>query len=483
MKKLTRHQLLKLLFNIQVSFFLVFVSSANTIKEPAAPKPNVIFVLADQWRAQATGYNGDENLKGRTPNLDRIAETGVNFTNAISVCPVCSPNRASLLTGQYPTTNGIFLNDLHLSDEALTMAEIYQESGYQTAYIGKWHLDGRGRSEFTPPERRQGFEYWKALECSHDYNHLPYYSGDSDEKLYWEGYAPYRETEDAIRYISQNAKNEKPFLLFLSWGAPHFPHNNAPEEMQKLFVPDNLSLPANVPDAMAAVSRKEAAGYYAHIAALDKCLGELQQAIAEAGISENTIFIFTSDHGEMMGSQGVRPTQKQVPWAESVRVPFLLQYPRRFGSEGIRISTPLNTPDILPTMLALSGIRVPGTIEGDDLTGVMRNPKKVKERAALIMSVSPFTGVLKEEYRGIYTSRYTYVESLKGPWLMYDNLNDPLQLNNLAVNPEFSTLREELGSSLREELKKAGDEFKPRDHYISKWGYKVNKHGYIDYTE
>ena len=476
-----RQTIPKIIFKIQVSIFLLLLYCTYSLKGQDPQRPNVIFVLADQWRAQATGYNGDENIKGRTPHIDRMAETGLNFANTISVCPLSSPTRASLLTGQYPTTHGIFLNDLHLRDEALTMAEIYRESGYQTAYIGKWHLDGMGRTSFTPRERRQGFDYWKGLECSHDYNHLLYYSGDSDEKRYWDGYGPYQETADAIQYIHENAKNGTPFLLFLSWGAPHFPHNNAPEAMQQLFVPDSIRLQLNVSENMRKVAREESAGYYAHIAALDQCMGDLQNAIAEAGISENTIFVFTSDHGEMMGSQGVRPTQKQVPWAESVRVPFLLQYPARFGNLPVRIDAPLNTPDILPTLLSLSGIPVPETIEGEDMTAAIRRPGKFKKKAALIMSVSPSAAVQKEEYRGIYTSRYTYVETLKGPWLLYDNANDPMQMNNLADNPAYARLQRKLESSLRREMKKIGDDFKPRDYYLTKWGYQVNQHGYIDY--
>ena len=481
MRNRIRFEIPKIFFNIQVSLFLMLVHCSWSLKAQDSQRPNVVFVLADQWRVQSTGYNGDENLKGRTPNIDRMAESGLNFINAISVCPLSGPARASLLTGQYPTTHGIFLNDLHLRDEAVTMAEIYKQSGYQTAYIGKWHLDGMGRSNFTPRERRQGFDYWKALECSHDYNQLLYYSGDSDEKRYWDGYGPYEETADAVQYIRENAKKAKPFLLFLAWGAPHFPLDNAPEEMQKLFIPDSIRLQPNVPENMRSAAKKESAGYYAHIAALDKCMGDLQRAIAEAGISENTIFVFTSDHGEMMGSQGIRPTLKQVPWAESVRVPFLLQYPARFGNQKIRISAPLNTPDILPTLLSLSDIPVPETVEGEDMTNMIRRPRKTSEKAALIMSVSPSISLLKDEYRGIYTSRYTYVETLRGPWLLYDNTVDPMQLNNLAGNAAYARLQKKMESSLRQELKKIGDGFKPRDYYLTKWGYKVNKNGYIDY--
>ena len=115
-------------------------------------KPNIVFVLTDQWRAQATGYAGDPNVK--TPHLDALASRSINFTNAVSVCPVCTPYRASLMTGRYPLSTGMFMNDLYLPSEELCMAEIFKRAGYQTAYIGKWHLDGHGRDVFTPKERR-----------------------------------------------------------------------------------------------------------------------------------------------------------------------------------------------------------------------------------------------------------------------------------------------------------------------------------------
>ncbi len=107
-----------------------------TDKSPeGAPKPNIVYLLADQWRASATGYAGDPNVQ--TPNLDRLAEQGINFRNAVAVCPVCTPYRAALMTGRYPTTTGMFLNDLYLPAEERTFAEIFRDAGYATGYIGK----------------------------------------------------------------------------------------------------------------------------------------------------------------------------------------------------------------------------------------------------------------------------------------------------------------------------------------------------------
>ena len=236
-------------------------------------KPNVLYLLADQWCAAATGYAGDPNVK--TPHLDRLANQSVNFTHAISGCPVCSPHRASLMTGQFPLTNGVFMNDLHLRDDATCLAEVFQAAGYDTGYIGKWHLNGRGRSNYIPPESRQGFDYWKVLECTHNYNHSFYYAGNDPTKRTWPGYDAIAQTQDAMQYIKDHAGGDKPFLLFLSWGPPHNPYQTAPQKYRAMYDPDKLELRPNVPVNMQKQTRRDLAGYYAHCTALDGCIGEL----------------------------------------------------------------------------------------------------------------------------------------------------------------------------------------------------------------
>ena len=133
-------------------------------------RPNILILLADEWRAQAVGYASDPNVK--TPNLDRLAAMNANFQNAVSCMPVCTPFRASLMTGQRPLTNGVFMNDVLLDTNATTIAKVLDTNGYQAGLIGKWHLDGQYRLSYTPPGgRRQGFQYWKAVNCDHNYNH------------------------------------------------------------------------------------------------------------------------------------------------------------------------------------------------------------------------------------------------------------------------------------------------------------------------
>ena len=445
-----------------------------------AAKPNIVYVIADEWRAAAMSYSGDPNVK--TPNLDRLAQQSQNFRNAVSVCPVCTPHRAALMTGRYPTSTGMFLNDLYLPSSELCMAEIFDAAGYTTGLIGKWHLDGHGRASYIPPERRQGFEYWKGAECDHDYNHSHYYTGTSDVKRYWEGYDALAQTKDAQQYLRAHAGTNQPFLLYISFGPPHFPFETAPAEFKSLYASGKIKLSPNVPPAMQAGVAKDARGYYAHCTAVDQCVGDLLKTLDETGLATNTIFVFSSDHGETLGSHGVPPANKQVAWSDSAQVPFLMRVP---GIAGRMVETPLTTPDILPTLLGLAGVNIPGTIEGADLSPLIRAGRD-EDRVALYLSVLPFSHIPKEfkkEYRAIRTSRYTYVRSLAGPWLLFDDKQDSDQTNNLVGKPEAVALVYELDKRLQAELKRVGDDFRPSSAYVSEWGYKLLPNGTIGYKD
>jgi len=443
-------------------------------------RPNLVYIFADQWRAQAAGYADDANAI--TPNLDKLAKQSVNFTNAVSGCPVCSPYRASLITGRYPLTHGVFLNDVILNNDAVSIAQAYKNAGYDTAYIGKWHLDGHDRGAFIPKERRQGFDFWRAFGCTHDYNNSFYYA-DDDLKLKWPGYDAIAQTAAAEQYIRSHT-NGKGFILFLSWGPPHTPYDTVPEKYRKLFSNRHLKLRPNVPKDLEQKARNDLAGYYAHIAALDDCIGDILKTLSETGMEENTILVFTSDHGDMLCSLGQQ--RKQRPWDESIRVPFLLRYPAKLGKKGRKIDMPINTPDIMPTLLGLSNIEIPRTVEGQDFSGVILGKNKPGDNAALIACYSPFGEWTRSnqgrEYRGVRTCRYTYVRSLDGPWLLYDNQRDPYQLDNLCNKPEYSELQKKMDALLSQKLKETKDEFLPGSEYIKKWGYVVDETGTIKYT-
>ena len=441
------------------------------------PPPNLLFVFADQWRGQATGYAGDPNAI--TPNLDRMAQTGLNLTNMVSVCPVCSPYRGSLLTGQYPLTHGVFINDVPLAPAATCVGDIYKQAGYATGYIGKWHLNGspKGKHErrgaFIPRDRRQGFDYWQVLECTHNYNRSPYF-GDTADKLVWEGYDAIAQTREAQGYIKEHAHDQRPFCLFLSWGPPHNPYETAPPKYRQLFADREIKLRPNVPEKAAKNAIRDLRGYYAHIAALDDCMGQLLQTLREAGVRDNTIVVFTSDHGDMLGSHGL--TRKLLPWDESAVVPFLLQYPQALGNAGRSVDLPISTPDILPTLLGLSDIPVPASVEGTDFSGTLKGtPGAVDSDGALFELPVPYHTAITygiAAYRGIRTRRHTYVETQDdGPWLLYDNREDPYQLTNLVGTPGTEELQAKLASILHRKLAERKDAFLPPQHYVDQWKY------------
>jgi len=456
-----------------------FCGSVAILSSPRAStsrSPNVLFILADQWRAQATGYAGDPNA--HTPTLDRLAAASANFVNAVSGCPVCSPYRGSLMTGQYPLTHGVFINDVELKPKGPTLGQAFQNAGYRTGYIGKWHLYGSPdgqygrRQAFIPREKQFGFEYWKAFECSHNYNKSGYYEGGSPALHYWEGYDAIAQTADACAFIERYAPSSEPFFLMLSFGPPHNPYGTAPEAYRQLYEKREIQLRPNVPKDRRSRAIEDLRGYYAHIAALDDCVKRLLETLDKMRIAENTIVVFTSDHGDMLGSQGLQ--FKQHPWDESVRVPFLIRYPRRLGAKGRSIRQPLNAPDIMPTLLSLAGIPIPESVQGADLSAYAGGEKpEDPEAGALLNLPAAFTQARAcgfAEYRGLRTACYTYVRSIDGPWLLYDNQADPYQMRNLLGRPETRALQAKLDQALQATLRRLHDDFLPGETYLRRAG-------------
>jgi arylsulfatase A-like enzyme len=443
---------------------------------------NVLFVIADQWRAQAFGFAGDPNAK--TPHLDRFEHQCVNFTQAVAGIPVCSPTRASLLTGQRPQTHGVFLNDVPLGTNAVTLPKVLKAAGYDTGCIGKWHIDGHGsRSAFIPRERRQGFDYWKVLECTHAYNNSFYYA-DGPEKLKWEGYDAMAQTRDAQVYLRDRAKSGKPFLLWLAWGPPHNPYETAPAKYRAMYSSETIKLHPNVAPSNQIVARKELAGYYAHCTALDDCFAELLYTLDETGLATNTIVVFTSDHGDMLWSQNQQ--RKQRPWEESARVPMMFRLPPALGIKPRRLAATINTEDVMPTLLRLCGLSIPESVEGFDFTGAMRGGADPSGGATVVRCISPFGEFLRtrggREYRAVRTAQHTFVRDMNGPWLFYDNQADPYQLNNLGGKPEYAQLEARLDALLKKKLAEQHDEFRPGPEYVKKWGYQVDTNETVVYT-
>ncbi len=439
--------------------------------------PNLLFVFGDQWRGQAVGYRDDPNA--RTPNVDRFAAESLDVVNAVAGTPVCSPYRASLMTGQYPLTHGVFVNDVSIVSGAVPLAECLHRAGYDTAYIGKWHVDGHGRETFVPPERRLGFRYWRGFECTHNYQASDYY-GDTPERLRWPGYDAESQTRLACEVLRAQDP-ARPLALFLSWGPPHDPYHTAPAEFRAHYDPERIVLRPNVPHTCAAQARQWLAGYYAHIEALDTYFGRLLQTLRESGAEERTVVVFTSDHGDMLGSQGT--WKKQKPWEESLRVPFLLRYPERYGRQARTVDACLAAEDLMPTLLALCGVDVPPTVEGTAAVPALDGVPGAGPDEALLACHCPFHEWNRarggKEYRGLRTRRYTYCRDLSGPWLLFDNQSDPYQMHNRCGDPALAAVQEDLDRRLTARLARIGDAFRPGNHYLQVRRIRLNEQGDI----
>ncbi len=446
-------------------------------------KPNILYILVDQWRAQATAYAGDNNVL--TPNLDKLASESVNLKNAISGTPVCTPHRASLMTGQYPLTNGIFMNDVLLDTNATTIAKVLKKGGYSTGFVGKWHIDGHGRNTYIPPTRHQGFQYWKALECSHNYNNSAYYVGDSKEKKIWPGYDVIAQTDDVCNYIKKQAENSDPFLMFISIGSPHDPYQTAPQKYRQLYENKELKVNPNVPADKLEKVKNDLVGYYSHITAIDDCIGKMWNTLKELNIDENTIIVFSSDHGDLLGAHGA--WNKQQPYQESIKVPFLIHYPALFGKASRTSNVLLNSPDIMPTLLGFCDVAIHQSVEGNDFSKIILGKQKDKVKETLIACIQPFGQWDRrkggKEYRGVFTGQYTYVRDLSGPWLLFDNFSDPFQMNNLVEKQEFDGIQKKLDKRLARLLKVRNDKFKPGMEYIKEWNYVVDETETVPYIK
>ncbi len=427
-------------------------------KEP----PNLLLVFADQMRAHAMGCAGNPEVL--TPNLDRLAGQGVMFENAVANCPVCTPSRGSLLTGLWPTAHRALTNDMPVRTDVPALGTCLREAGYRTGYIGKWHLGGVPRDRFIPPgPERLGFDdYWAAWNCAHSYFDGKYHL-DTPEVYTFEGYEPDGQTDLALRFMERY--RGEPWALVVSFGTPHAPYHQVPDRWLAGYDAESLELRDNVPgdsEEDRERGRLTMARYYAAVSALDHDLGRMLSALERLEVEERTLVVFTSDHGDMLGSQG--RTKKEQPWDEAVLVPLLMRCPSLLPS-GVRTRAVAGIMDVTPTLLDLLGRPVPESMQGRSLAVSARGKAEEESGSAPLGILIPVDQAVAQgvpEWRGVRTERYTYARRRGGDgWLLYDNQEDPLQQNNLIEEPSAAALRESMEAELARWLDRLEDPFLP----------------------
>jgi arylsulfatase A-like enzyme len=421
-------------------------------------KPNILYVFADQMRSMSIGCLHDDPVQ--TPNLDRLAQQGVLFRNAFANTPVCTPSRGSLITGKHAWSCRCIANDLRLPEDEISIADVLKEQGYRRGYVGKWHLDGISRHMFTPPgRRRHGFDdYWAAYNCNHNYFDCKWFEDDCPDVKRAEGYDADIQTDQAIGFMERY--RDEPFCLFLSWGPPHDPYRLVPQEFLDMYPPDQVPLRLNAEGA----DRESIAGYLAHVTALDRNVGRLMEALDRLGLAENTLLVFSADHGDMLWSHGRR--NKQQPWDESIHIPLIMRWPGHLP-EGQMQDLLISVADHTPTLLGLAGVPVPETMNGLDLSGAILGSSAERPSSVLIGEYVSFDqGANWQPWRGVRTERYTYARWLQGGALLYDNQADPYQLDNLMLRPGHEALARDLEQELQGWLQRLDDPFVQGEEHL-----------------
>lgn len=456
-------------------------------------QPNLLFIFADQWRRQAVGFVNEDQVQ--TPTLDALAKESVIFDNAISSCPLCSPFRASLFTGKYPLSNGVFTNcktglDIMLKEEETCLSDILHDNGYHTAYIGKWHLDiperhynpnpisgAKGWDAYTPPgPKRHQFDFWHSYGA--DDNHFtPHYWTTTHEPIKVNEWSITHETNVAIDYI--NTHKDEPFAMFLSYNPPHSPYDLVPDEYFNLYKDMEINFRPNTKFDHIGYHTHEPSSYgkeeltlmtkqyYAAVTGLDAHIGKLLDCLKTNQIADDTLIIISSDHGDMMGSHGLMA--KHVWYEESIGVPFILHWKNGALQTG-HVSTVVDTTDIMPTLLHLMNLECPDTVEGIDVASefLSSETSTIDPNKPGFLCCFPGRDVFQAAFeecdknqldfgwRGIRTPDYTFVIHL-GYYpdctmpvkYLYDLKNDPYQLNPI---PYDSVLHQPIIQDLETQL-------------------------------
>ncbi len=465
--------------------------------------PNVIYIFPDQFRQFSLGFWSQADhkkfIQGNpdpviTPNLDKLANEGIVFSRAVSNFPLCSPYRGMLLSGMYPNRNGLTNNcrkdrsDVGLRSDAMCMTDVFSASGYEVAYFGKCHwvttvplFDENGNyvgstdppgghyvnnyDTYIPPgPDRHNIDYFFQLLNDNHFNPKCYASdprlvnGQEDGEIYRPGkFSSEVEADAIVKYLAnehEQRDSDKPFFLMWSLNPPHNPWTEESTYMQYFdqytqsgtIILDTLLARENADSSIG----HYAPYYFANVSAVDFFIGLVLDKLAELNLDKNTMVVFSSDHGEMLGSHGLRG--KNVPEIESFAIPFIIRWSAELKHRIEDLI--LSVPDVMPTLLGLAGLaeHIPKDVQGVNHSDILKHPNEAKQERP---SAALF---IQGKSRGLYTGKYMFVVMEKDGKLdrafYYNNETDPYQLHRIPydqMDPDLRTKhRMELALRLRE---------------------------------
>lgn len=423
--------------------------------------PNVIVFLTDQQRWDTSGLHG--NPLGLTPNFDRLAVQDTHLYNTFTCQPVCAPARAVLQTGRYATNTGVFRNGLPLDGKQTTLARCFAEAGYRTAYIGKWHLGNQDSTGPVAHAYRAGYEFWLASNTL-EHTSTPYHTvvyNENNHPVVLPGYRVDALTDAAIRYIAE--PRQEPFFLFLSFLEPH--HQN---HLDDYVPPDGYREPYTgrwLPPDLASLggsAYQQIGGYYGMVKRLDEAFGRLVDALKSLGMLDETILLFTSDHGSHFKTRN--DEYKRSCHDSCVRIPAMLSGPG-FKAGG-QISQLISLVDLPPTLLDAAGLPVPDSMEGRSILPLLRREYANWPEEVFIQISESQVG------RAVRTSRWKYsvVAPDKKGWVdsgsdryveefLYDLQADPYELTNLIGLVSHQETARLLRQRLLRRMQAAGEPF------------------------
>jgi arylsulfatase A-like enzyme len=448
-----------------------------------AEKPNIVFILVDDLRWDVMGFTGHYPFL-KTPNIDQLRKEGVHFQNAFCTHSLSAPSRATILTGMFPQTNGVSTNQEGREfnpDKTPSFAQILQQEGYKTAFIGKWHM-----AESNEP--RKGFDYWCSFSGQGNYN-----GNDlniNGKSIRNEGYITDELNKYALNFIDQNA--DKPFCLYLSHKAVHQPFTPA-ERDKDLYTNDLVPEPAGWRDNLvnkpawqriepkmeqrlrlrdkdlnkiipvkirkfgpwpAKTGKGEQKNYLRCLSAVDDGLGEIYDLLQKKGILGNTVIVFAGDNGFFHGEHG--KGDKRLAYNESMRIPLIMRYPKT-AKAGQSVSEMVLNADIAPTFLEVAGVKIPEQMQGKSLIPLLEGNKD-GWRKSFLFTYWPDLIYFIPRITAIRTERYLYstTPDINDMDELYDVVADPAELKNLAQNREYSAIKNNLIKELEQLQKETG---------------------------